>query len=266
VSHDYLGSVRQIVTDAANPAGDSRYDYTAYGLNDTEKDYSGLPFNAKCPYKFAGTWGYYDGSGRGSDQTADGMTLCGHRFYSPGIARWLTEDPIGFEGGPSLYAYCRSRPTASIDPTGTDDLGYGRYKGWIWHHMCSPDTDRHWYYPVLPDDWYPGWGPCPADEVPVDKMPRILPLPDEKWTPMPTPPTPVIDKRVRGIVIGVCSGIGTYYGGRLGGILGTAFGIALTESDGGLLAPPSNTPPTSSFRSPPNVWDPPATVVPPIRP
>jgi hypothetical protein len=44
------------VTDAANPVDDSRFDYTGYGLNDTEKDYSGLPFNAKCPYKFAGTW------------------------------------------------------------------------------------------------------------------------------------------------------------------------------------------------------------------
>jgi hypothetical protein len=75
---DYLGSIRQIVNDDSNPGSDSRFDYTAYGLNDTEKDYSGLPFNAKCPYKLAGTWGYYDGSGRGSTQSADGMTLCGH--------------------------------------------------------------------------------------------------------------------------------------------------------------------------------------------
>jgi hypothetical protein len=70
--------VRQIVTDAASPGDDSRFDYTAYGLNDTEKDYSGMNFYAKCPYKFAGTWGYYDGAGRGSDQTADAMALCGH--------------------------------------------------------------------------------------------------------------------------------------------------------------------------------------------
>jgi RHS repeat-associated protein len=113
--------VRQIVTDAANPVDDSRFDYTGYGLNDTEKDYSGLPFNAKCPYKFAGTWGYYDGSGRGSDQTADAMTLCGHRFYSPGIARWLTEDPIGFAGGWSLYGYCRNLPSLKVDPMGLED-------------------------------------------------------------------------------------------------------------------------------------------------
>jgi RHS repeat-associated protein len=107
----------------ANPGDDSRFDYTAYGLNDTEKDYSGMNFNAKCPYKFAGAWGYYDGSGRGSDQTADAMTLCGHRFYSPGIARWLTEDPIGFAGGLNLYGYCRGRATACVDPYGLDDDG-----------------------------------------------------------------------------------------------------------------------------------------------
>jgi RHS repeat-associated protein len=91
-------------------------------LNDAEKDYSGMNFNAKCPYKFAGAWGYYDGSGRGSDQTADAMVLCGHRFYSPGIARWLTEDPIGFAAGINRYGYCDNRPTSVVDPGGLDGV------------------------------------------------------------------------------------------------------------------------------------------------
>jgi RHS repeat-associated protein len=195
----FKGSVRQIVTDAANPVDDSRFDYTAYGLNDTEKDYSSMDFDAKCPYKFAGTWGYYDGSGRASDQTTDAMTLCGHRFYSPGIARWLTEDPIGFAGGINLYAYCGSTPSAWVDPAGTEywdydvDVGYGIYNGRVWHHIYKPGTGRHWYYPVKPGDYGDNWGPAPEGPTP-DPMPRIDPIPEKKWQPVdpplkPEPPT-----------------------------------------------------------------------------
>jgi RHS repeat-associated protein len=122
--HDYLGSVRQIVTDAANPVDDSRFDYTAYGLNDTEKDYSGLPFDAASPTKFAGAWAYYDGSGRSSDQGGGAMILCGERWYDPLTGRWLTEDPVGFAGGVNLYGYCGNRPTCIVDPSGLDYSEY----------------------------------------------------------------------------------------------------------------------------------------------
>lgn len=40
------------------------------------------------------------------------------RYYQPGIGRFGSEDPIGLNGGPSLYTYVGSRPVADTDPLG----------------------------------------------------------------------------------------------------------------------------------------------------
>lgn len=41
-----------------------------------------------------------------------------HRDYSPAIGRYLQSDPIGLGDGTNTYAYVRSMPTMSSDPTG----------------------------------------------------------------------------------------------------------------------------------------------------
>ena len=46
--------------------------------------------------------------------------MLGHRYYDPALARFLTRDPIGYEGGINLYAYCGNNPIIGIDPDGTD--------------------------------------------------------------------------------------------------------------------------------------------------
>jgi RHS repeat-associated protein len=48
--------------------------------------------NNPTPYGYKGQWGYYtDGE--------TGLLLLTHRYLDPATGRFLTRDPIGFEGG-----------------------------------------------------------------------------------------------------------------------------------------------------------------------
>jgi RHS repeat-associated protein len=40
------------------------------------------------------------------------------RYYDPSAGRFLSEDPIGFDGGTDFYAYAASNPANFIDPSG----------------------------------------------------------------------------------------------------------------------------------------------------
>jgi RHS repeat-associated protein len=40
------------------------------------------------------------------------------RYYDPKLGRFISEDPIGFEDGPNVYAYVGSNPVLRTDPTG----------------------------------------------------------------------------------------------------------------------------------------------------
>ncbi len=42
----------------------------------------------------------------------------GHREYDPLACRFLTRDPIGYDGGINLYAYCENNPINFADPIG----------------------------------------------------------------------------------------------------------------------------------------------------
>ncbi len=64
------------------------------------------------PYAgFGSQWGYYK-------DWETGLQLLGHRYYDPGTGRFVTRDPIGYEGGINLYGYVGNSPTGWIDPDG----------------------------------------------------------------------------------------------------------------------------------------------------
>ena len=65
------------------------------------------------PFQSIGTRGYY--------QDSSTKTYVRARYLDTQKGRWLTVDPIGFDGGNSnLYCYVDNRPTYDIDPNGTD--------------------------------------------------------------------------------------------------------------------------------------------------
>ena len=80
---------------------------------------------------YNGQWGYYtdiaslaaSGNGLGSEAAQAGLVLCTYRYYSPDLARWLTRDPLGYEGGINVYAYCEDNPIGMIDPSGLYTIG-----------------------------------------------------------------------------------------------------------------------------------------------
>jgi RHS repeat-associated protein len=49
---------------------------------------------------------------------ATGLVYYGYRYYLPNLARWLTRDPIGEEGGVNLYGFVQNNPINLFDPWG----------------------------------------------------------------------------------------------------------------------------------------------------
>ncbi len=64
-----------------------------------------------------GIFNSYRYTGREQDPET-GLYYYRARYYDPSIGRFISEDPIGFDGGADFYAYVGNRPTSRIDPLG----------------------------------------------------------------------------------------------------------------------------------------------------
>jgi RHS repeat-associated protein len=97
-----LGSVVHLLDSGLNRAG--TYVYWPYG---EVQSHTGVD----TPMQFVGNLGYYT--------STTNRVYVRARWLRPDLARWLTEDPIGFEGGDwNLYGYVDDGPTGATDPTG----------------------------------------------------------------------------------------------------------------------------------------------------
>ena len=102
---DHLGSPR-LVANASTGAVAQRMRHDEFGnvLEDTNVGFT--------PFGFAG--GLYDAD--------TGLVRFGVRDYDPVVGRWISKDPIRFDGGqPNLYVYVGNDPVNRLDTTGKYD-------------------------------------------------------------------------------------------------------------------------------------------------
>lgn len=98
---DHLGSVRLVVRVAdGSVVQELMHDEFGRVLKSTAPGFQ--------PFGFAG--GLYDHNSN--------LVQFGSRWYDPQFGRWISKDPIKFEGGDNLYAYVLNNPINLIDVNG----------------------------------------------------------------------------------------------------------------------------------------------------
>jgi RHS repeat-associated protein len=99
---DALGDTRALFSSSGANLG--RYAWNAWGT----------AFFASGPtldYGWKGRFGnYYD--------FGSGLVHIGERYYCPNLARFITRDPAGLDGGINPYAYCGGDPVDMVDVDG----------------------------------------------------------------------------------------------------------------------------------------------------
>ena len=99
---DLSGNVAQRATASGVSLSADQYD--AFGARQSTSTSADV-------FGFAGQWGGYT-------DAETGLVLMTHRYYDPNAGRFITRDPIGYNGGINLYAYTENNPVVGGDPTG----------------------------------------------------------------------------------------------------------------------------------------------------
>lgn len=94
--HDHAGHVACLI-EASTGENVETYRYSAFGEELFE--------DAIAPWRFS--------SKRVDDES--GFVYFGRRYYDASCGRWISQDPIGRNGGPNLYAYVLNNPPTNCD-------------------------------------------------------------------------------------------------------------------------------------------------------
>ncbi|MCP3999409.1 MAG: RHS repeat-associated core domain-containing protein, partial [Gammaproteobacteria bacterium] len=90
----------------------NQYAYTPFGMVIGEQE------TVPQPFKFVGQFGVM--------AEPDGLYYMRARYYDANTGRFISEDPIGFDGGDiNLYGYVLNNPINKIDPLGLWSFWYG---------------------------------------------------------------------------------------------------------------------------------------------
>lgn len=82
----------------------NRYTYSPYGLIENKAE------TITQPFTYAGQFGIMTEAGN--------LYYMRARYYDAETGRFISEDPIGFDGGLNLYAYVGGNPIGVVDPNG----------------------------------------------------------------------------------------------------------------------------------------------------
>ncbi len=107
---DHPGNVVGLVDSAGTLRNEYRYD--AFGLSEytSETIANGLAYAAR------------------ELDSETGLYFNRARYYDPGLGRFISEDPIGLEGGINVYAYADNDPISNVDPYGLECVRWGPWE------------------------------------------------------------------------------------------------------------------------------------------
>lgn len=97
--HNHAGHIAGLI-EANTGENSETYRYSAFGEELFE--------DAITPWRFS--------SKRVDNES--GLVYFGRRYYDPTCGRWISQDPIGRDGGPNLYAYVLNNPLTNCDAYG----------------------------------------------------------------------------------------------------------------------------------------------------
>ncbi len=123
--------------------------FDGYGakLGDTDA-FTGGAETIRDAQGFQGQFGAYT-------DTETGLVLMGHRYYDAGTGRFLTRDPIGYQGGINLYGFTGNNPVNESDPNGTQEDAADVKTEDLLPEDDTPANDPYWQDRFMPDTMSP---------------------------------------------------------------------------------------------------------------